>query len=61
MPCFIDDDGLQCKARIGSTPVIRVIANASKLVAAQYNGAALPITGDASTLLFDPPQRSPFA
>jgi len=49
MACSLTDNGAQCSARTGSVVAVKVVASATTLVSAEYNGAAISVAGSSTT------------
>jgi hypothetical protein len=49
MACSLTDNGLQCTANTGSVVTVKVVAKATTLVLAEYNGAAIPLVNNSTT------------
>lgn len=49
MACSLTDNGLQCTAKTGSLVTVKVVAVATTLVLAEYNGVTIPVVSNSTT------------
>ncbi|HXO29075.1 MAG TPA: hypothetical protein VOA80_17115 [Thermoanaerobaculia bacterium] len=49
MPCSLREAGLQWTAPKNSVVTVKVLANVTNIVRAEYNRAALPVNGNSTT------------
>lgn len=49
MACSLTDNGLQCTAKTGSVVTVKVVATATTLVLAEYNGGPIPAVNNSTT------------